>query len=131
MISLETRVTNASVAAFASDHPELGESMHRLLTSADALKRGLQRYASNTRSHTGDLRTPDDIVRMWRDYVLCLLDVDERGRSLNFESPMLDISRVWLQRESAGHKPSPWLKRAMANAALKTGQSRTTNSGPE
>jgi hypothetical protein len=31
-LSLETRVTNASVAAFASEHPELGESMHRLAT---------------------------------------------------------------------------------------------------
>jgi hypothetical protein len=149
-VGLESRVTNASVAAFASDHPELGESMHRLSTAADTLQRALERYSSNKRSHTtGELRTPDDIVRMWRDYVWCLLDVDERGCRLGFHlaqldeshaprldepdaptldeshAPMLDESRNWLQSEIEGHKLSPWLRTAIAAAGLTTGQHST------
>jgi hypothetical protein len=138
-IGLESRITNASVAAFASEHPELGESMFRLARAADALQRALERYSTKKPSHaTGKVPTAENIVTMWHDYVLCLLDVDARGRRLEFHrlrgdvphgqmpdefhGPMLDETRNWLKDEIKDHDPSPWLRSAIADAARKTGQ---------
>jgi hypothetical protein len=129
-VGLEGRVINASLAAFASEHPELGEAMQRLSTAADTLQRALERYSSDTPSHTGEPRKPEHIVAMWRDYAVCLLDVDKRGRALGFRSPMNGASRCWLARECEGHTRSEWLKDAMADASPTTGQSSTPDARP-
>lgn len=41
--SLGNRVARASLAAFAADQPQLGESMQQLASAADTLQRGLER----------------------------------------------------------------------------------------
>ena len=99
-ISLDSRVTNASLAAFASDHSELGESMHRMATAADTLQRGLERYSTRTPSHGGEYRTPKSIAQDWRLYVGRLLQVEEQGRKLGFTSPIRSEVRGELRTES-------------------------------
>ena len=46
------RVSQASLAAFASDQARLGESMHQLSMTADTLQQALKRYAAGERSKT-------------------------------------------------------------------------------
>jgi hypothetical protein len=90
--------------------------MHRLATAADTLQRALERYSSNTPSHTGEYRTTEDIERMWRDFAMCLLDVYDRGRRLTFQFPMPNDSRSWLKSEMEDHEPSEWLREALEDA---------------
>lgn len=106
-VDLGDRVGRASLAAFASEEPELGEAMHQLSTAADTLQRALNRYCSEEPSKTlGRVYEPRHIKERWLDYVWWLVNVDDRGRVLKYSSPVTDKQRDWLRNEIEGDTPS-------------------------
>jgi hypothetical protein len=108
-VDLGDRVSRASLAAFASDTPELGESMHKLSTATDTLHRALKRYSADEPSQSkGSRYIKKDIVDYWRDYVWHVLTVDQQGRDTlkTYSSPLSDEQQDWLKAERGDHTPS-------------------------
>jgi hypothetical protein len=97
-IELGHSVGRASLAAFASDQPDLGHSMNRLSSAADRLQRVLFRYWRNQPTHRGWRREPEHVVEKWQAYVQSLCQVDGHGREHRFRSPARD-ARDLLENE--------------------------------
>jgi hypothetical protein len=106
---LGDRVGRATMVAFASDEPELGETMHRLSTATDTLHRALERYAADQPSDSKKIKyEPGAIVAFWRDYLYYLREADTAGRSNldDYKSPFSDEHARWLRDETKDHTPT-------------------------